>query len=311
MIKCVSVTKKYPNIVAVNNVSLEINKNNIVGLLGPNGAGKSTLMRILSGYLIPDEGRVYIDGLDIFEEPELVKQKIGYMPENNPLYKDIMVKDQLELAMDLYSIPSNLRKKYLDFAVEVTNIGDVYYKEISELSKGYKQRVGLAQALVCNPEILILDEPTEGLDPVQRIEIRSLIKDIAKEKTIIISTHIMQEVEAVCERIVLINKGNILFDDSIENFKLKQQNNDQIVIKLKGKDIENKFRSNQNIFTKFEIEPKNEYEVIRITANLNEEFYKNLNKFIYSNDFVVYEMYQVVQNLDEVFRSLAGETKKE
>jgi len=311
MIKCTSVTKKYVNIVAVNNVSLEINKNNIVGLLGPNGAGKSTLMRIMSGYLIPDEGRVYVDDLDIFEEPELVKRKIGYMPENNPLYKDIMVKDQLELAMDLYSIPSNLRKKYLDFAVEVTNIGDVYYKEISELSKGYKQRVGLAQALVCNPEILILDEPTEGLDPVQRIEIRSLIKDIAKEKTIIISTHIMQEVEAVCERIVLINKGNILFDDSIENFKLKQQNNDQIVIKLKGKDIENKFRSNTNIFIKFEIEPKNEYEVIKITANLNEEFYRNLNKFIYSNDFVVYEMYQVVQNLDEVFRSLAGETKKE
>ena len=195
MIELKNVTKEFDGKIAVDNISLKINKGEILGFLGPNGAGKTTTMRVITGFLVPDKGEVLIEGENMYNNPVKYKSLIGYMPENNPLYKDMLVKDSLNFIMDLHKIEKSKRKEKLDEVVKSTGIQSVYYKPISELSKGYKQRVGIAQVLIQDPEILILDEPTEGLDPNQRVEIRDLIKRMGKERTVIISTHVMQEVE--------------------------------------------------------------------------------------------------------------------
>lgn len=216
MIKLSKITKKYGKINAVDNLSLEIKNSEIVALLGPNGAGKSTTMKLISGYLMPDLGKVEIDGLDLKDNLIESQRKIGYMPENNPLYKEMLVRDAIQFSMELHGVKKSLWKERIDYVVKSTGIQNVYYRPISQLSKGYKQRVGLAQVLVHDPKILILDEPTEGLDPNQRLEIRNLIKSLGKERTVLISTHVMQEVEAMCTRVVIINRGKVVYDESIE-----------------------------------------------------------------------------------------------
>lgn len=216
MIKIDQIVKTYGDIVAVDHISTEIKTGEVVGLIGPNGAGKSTTMKIITGFLTPDSGEVLIDNISVNENPIYTKSIIGYMPENNPLYKDSQVKDIIKLSLKLHNIPKAQWEDSIDYAVNSTGIGEVYYRDVNTLSKGYKQRVGLAQVLVHNPKILILDEPTEGLDPNQRFEIRNLIKTLGKDKTIIVSTHVMQEVEAMCSRVILINRGRIVIDEGAE-----------------------------------------------------------------------------------------------
>ncbi len=216
MIEINGITKRYGNTLAANQVSFTVNAGEIMGFLGPNGAGKSTTMNILTGYLSATEGTAKIDGVDIFENPIEAKAKIGFLPEQPPLYQDLTVKEYLNFVYDLKHCRLE-REKHLKEICEVVKITDVYHRVIGNLSKGYRQRVGIAQALIGNPPVLIFDEPTVGLDPKQIIEIRNLIKKLGKEHTIILSTHILSEVQAICDRIVVINKGRIVANEKTEN----------------------------------------------------------------------------------------------
>jgi len=210
-----NVIKTYGEQRALDEVSFSIEKGEIVGLLGPNGAGKSTLMKIITCFIPPDSGEVKVYGYDIFEESLQVREKVGYLPEHNPLYLDMFVKEYLEFVAGIHKLGKNTRKR-IEEMIELTGLQLEQKKKIGALSKGYRQRVGLAQALIHDPEVLILDEPTSGLDPNQIQDIRNLIRSIGSQKTVMLSTHIMQEVEAICDRAIIINKGKIVADDSLE-----------------------------------------------------------------------------------------------
>lgn len=213
----INLTKKFGEQTALKSINIEINNNEIIGLLGPNGAGKSTLMKSVAGVLKIEEGEIIFNGRDIRENEIETKKKIGFLPENNPLYGEMYVKEYLSFVADLHKTS----KERVEEVIDLVGITPEKSKKISQLSKGYQQRVGLAQAILHSPDLLILDEPTNGLDPNQIIEIRNIIKEIGKQKTVILSTHIMQEVEALCSRVILIHQGNIVQDSNIEEFKGK------------------------------------------------------------------------------------------
>lgn len=214
-------TKVYDEQVAVNNISFQIAKGEIVGFLGPNGAGKSTTMKIITGYIPATSGTAKVCNKIVSENLKFTQSKIGYLPESNPLYYEMYVREYLEFLCGVHKLGKGSKKR-IDEVIEQTGLSTEEKKKIGSLSKGYKQRVGLAQAIIHNPEVLVLDEPTSGLDPNQIVEIRDLIKNFGKEKTVILSTHIMQEVEAMCNRVIIIQKGNIVADDSLSN--IQQQN---------------------------------------------------------------------------------------
>ena len=214
-LEIINLTKKFGDQTVLDNINLTIGKNEIIGLLGPNGAGKSTLMKSVTGVLNIEDGQILFDGKDIAVNALEVKRQIGFLPENNPLYQDMYVKEYLQFVADIHSVP----KQEIDAVVDLVGITPEKSKKISQLSKGYKQRVGLAQAILHGPDLLILDEPTNGLDPNQIIEIRNVIREIGHGKTVILSTHIMQEVEALCTRVILIHRGKIVQDSPVQEFK--------------------------------------------------------------------------------------------
>ena len=213
------VSKQFGKQWALKDVSFEVSKGEVVGFLGPNGAGKSTMMKIITCYQPPTSGDVSVCGLDIWNDSLELRKKIGYLSEANPLYVDMYVTEFLRFIAGLRKIPLSNRKKRVDDVVEMTGLGPEMHKKISQLSKGYKQRVGLAQALISDPEVLILDEPTSGLDPNQLVDIRKLIKECGKTKTVLLSTHIMQEVEAMCSRAIIINKGEVVADATLQTLR--------------------------------------------------------------------------------------------
>ena len=227
-----NVTKQYDNQLALNDVSLTIGKGEIVGLLGPNGAGKSTLMKIITCFIPPTKGTVSVEGYDIWEQSMEVRKRVGYLPEHNPLYLDMYVKEYLGFVAGIHHITGQEANKRIDEMIEMTGLGIEMHKKIGALSKGYRQRVGLAQAMIHNPSVLILDEPTSGLDPNQLIDIRRLIKDLGNEKTVLLSTHIMQEVEALCDKVIIINKGIVVANDNIEN--LTKESDNVLVVEFDG-----------------------------------------------------------------------------
>ncbi|NLX70538.1 MAG: ATP-binding cassette domain-containing protein [Clostridiales bacterium] len=234
MVQVINLTKRYGQHVAVDNVSFSVEKGEIVGFLGPNGAGKTTTMNIITGYISATEGSVKVDGFDILEEPEEVKKRIGYMPEFPPLYLDMTVQEYLNFVSDIKKIDRVTKKRSMEKIMDMVKIGDVRKRLIKNLSKGYRQRVGLAQALIGAPPVLILDEPTVGLDPKQIIEIRNLIKDLGKEHTIILSSHILPEVSAVCERVLIINKGKIVASDTPENLSKRLGDTGRLAVRVAG-----------------------------------------------------------------------------
>lgn len=232
MIKIENVTKRFGQHVAVDNINFSVNEGEVVGFLGPNGAGKSTTMNIITGYISATEGTVKVDGYDILESPEEVKKRIGYLPEFPPLYVDMTVKEYLDFVYDIKKADIKSKKQDMEKILELVQITDVYNRLIKNLSKGYKQRVGLAQALIGNPPVLILDEPTVGLDPKQIIEIRNLIKRLGKKHTIILSSHILPEVSAVCERLVIIDKGKIVASDTPDNLSKRLGDSSKMSIRI-------------------------------------------------------------------------------
>ncbi len=238
MIEVKNLTKQYGEKKAVNNISFTVNDGEILGFLGPNGAGKSTTMNMLTGYISATDGEILINGVDIMEEPLEAKKQIGYLPEIPPLYMDMTVKDYLNFIYDLKKCKLP-RQAHLEDVCKLVMITDVYDRIIKHLSKGYKQRVGLAQALIGNPPILILDEPTVGLDPKQIHEIRTLIKKLGKRHTLILSSHILSEIQAVCDRVVIINKGKLAADDTPENLTKKLSDEHRIIARIDGTKEEN------------------------------------------------------------------------
>lgn len=233
MIKIDHLVKNYGTNCAVDDISFEIARGEIVGFLGPNGAGKSTTMNMLTGYLSSTSGSITIDGIDVLENPLAAKKMVGYLPEQPPLYLDMTVGEYLNFAYELKGCTFN-REKHLREICDIVKISDVYRRVIRNLSKGYRQRVGIAQALVGNPDIIIFDEPTVGLDPKQIIEIRNLIRTLGRDHTVILSTHILQEVQACCDRILIINKGRIVADEETENISRAVENNRRFNVKICG-----------------------------------------------------------------------------
>lgn len=234
MIEVTNLTKKYGQHIAVNNISFSVDDGEIVGFLGPNGAGKSTTMNMITGYISSTDGTVKIDGFDILEQPQQAKKRVGYLPEQPPLYLDMDVEEYLYFVSDLNGIKKFERKKEVELVMDITKITDMRKRLIKNLSKGYKQRVGLSQALIGNPDVLILDEPTVGLDPKQIIEIRNVIKDLGKKHTIILSSHILSEVSAICNRVIIINNGKIVASDTPENLSKRITQSNSLNLRIKG-----------------------------------------------------------------------------
>jgi ABC-2 type transport system ATP-binding protein len=234
MIEVENLTKRYGRTTAVDGVSFRVQKGEILGFLGPNGAGKTTTMRILTCYLPPTEGTARVAGYDVFQSPLEVKRRVGYIPETPPLYPDMDVEGFLDFCAKIKGVPSASRKAKIDEAVEKTRIGDVRRKLIGQLSKGYRQRVGLAQAILANPDVLILDEPTAGLDPKQIIETRELIKSLGGDHTIVLSTHILPEVSMTCGRVVIINKGKVVAEDTPENLTRRLRGAGALRVDVRG-----------------------------------------------------------------------------
>jgi ABC-2 type transport system ATP-binding protein len=300
-----NITKTYGLQKAVDNVSFKVNTGEIVGFLGPNGAGKTTTMKIITCFMPPNEGTVRVGGVSVLENPEEVKKRIGYLPESNPLYKDMPVIDYLHYVAELQGVPKEkIRERILEM-VHVCGLKAEKHKKISELSKGYQQRVGLAQALIHNPEVLILDEPTSGLDPNQIVEIRELIKRIGREKTVILCSHILAEVEATCDRIVIISGGRLVADGTANNLRKQAQDKEIIKVTIEDGDRNQIFAALQAIDTVelVDLLPENT-QAFEVQSKPGMSSRKKIFRACVENNWSLTEMTPLERKLEEVFRDL-------
>lgn len=294
-----TVSKIYGSQRAVDNISFELKKGEIVGFLGPNGAGKSTTMKMICSYLPPTSGNIKVCGHDIYTQPMEVRQSIGYLPESNPLYYDMYVREYLEMSAGIHKLGSKSKAR-IEEMIELTGLNKEAHKKIGMLSKGYKQRVGLAQAMLHNPQVLILDEPTTGLDPNQIVEIRELITRIGKEKTVLLSTHIMQEVQAMCSRVIIINNGVIAADDSID--KIQQTNTKQDIVLVSFESVvEQTALSNLKYVQKVESAGNNRWKLF---TDKPDELRKEVMQMALNNNLNISAIATETVSLEDVFRTL-------
>ncbi|MBS1681815.1 MAG: gliding motility-associated ABC transporter ATP-binding subunit GldA [Bacteroidetes bacterium] len=298
-----NLTKLYDQQIAVDNISFTVSNGEIVGFLGPNGAGKSTTMKIATGYIPSTSGRVIVSGLDVAEHPIRAKQIIGYLPEHNPLYLDMYVHEYLGFIGKVYRIPSTILKPRIKEMISLCGLDAEQNKLIGSLSKGYRQRVGLAQALLHNPEVLILDEPTSGLDPNQLVEIRKLIKAVSENKTVIFSTHIMQEVQALCDRAIIINRGKIVADDSLKNLS-RFQNQSILIVEFKEQISVAELSALQGVAKV--LEERNQF---KIYPEENKDIRQELIRFAADKNLSLLSLKQEENSMEEIFRSLTSEAK--
>lgn len=295
------ISKNYGEQKALDNVSFEVKTGEIVGFLGPNGAGKSTMMKILTCFIPPTAGKATVNGFDVMEQSLDVRRSVGYLPEHNPLYLDMYVKEYLEFIAGLHKI-ANVKKR-VDEMVEITGLGIEQHKQIGQLSKGYRQRVGLAQALIHDPKVLILDEPTTGLDPNQLAEIRELIKRVGKEKTVMLSTHIMQEVEILCDRVIIVDHGRIVTDENTQVLQQGDQSRIVIIVEF-DKDVNrNRVKSIPFVEEAEKMEGNNWQIVTKPDVDARPEIFK----FAVENKLSVLGMQREERKLEDVFKEL---TKK-
>jgi len=304
MINLQNVRKSFGSLKAVDDITFSINEGEIVGFLGPNGAGKTTTMRLMTGFYTPDSGIVEIFGNSLLNNPIAAQKGIGYLPENNPLYKDMLVSEQLSFSADLKNLSGQAREEAINFAVRSVSIEDVYYRPIRELSKGYKQRVGIAQALLHKPRILIMDEPSEGLDPNQRTEIRSLIKTLSKGHTILMSTHVMQEVEAVCDRLLIINKGRIVADGTPKELLKKTGSARQILVEIEGKKIEETLHSLDGVTDVSAKKLKDGRIHAMITVGKTAKIQPELSAKAAKLGWIIWKLQEEEKQLEDVFHAL-------
>lgn len=307
MIEVKNVTKKYGKVVAVDKISFTINDGEIIGLLGPNGAGKSTTMNMITGYIEPTEGTIIIDGYDISKKPKKAKKEIGYMPEGVPLYTDMTVKEFVTYMAEIKKVDRKTRKEKVEKIIEETGLKDVEKKLTRNLSRGYKQRVSMAGALVGEPKILILDEPTVGLDPKQITEIRNLIKELGKTHTIILSSHILSEVSQICQKVIIINKGKIIAVDTPENLENKVANKNDIYVTIE--DLENKIEEvakKIKEISKIELVKENEDKTKKylIESEKDADLRKILFQELAKENITIFEMKKADTTLEDAFMKL-------
>jgi len=311
MIRVEGLTKYFGDLCAVDHISLDIRTGEILGLLGPNGAGKTTVLRMLTGYLRPTEGTIRVKDYAVDEKPIEIKRLMGYLPESAPLYRDMLVYDYLSYVAEIRGIEAKRKFATIRTMAELCGLNEVMHQPIGELSKGYNQRVGLAHAMMNDPEILILDEPTSGLDPNQIVEIREIIRGIGKEKTIIISTHILSEAEATCDRVVIINRGKIVADGSTETLGQSTRQRNLITLALHNADIGSVKRELYAIQGIEEIELLDEQAdtlEVRIACRRPEDLRAEIYQRIKETDWVLLEFHQETRSLETIFRSLTKET---
>ncbi len=293
-------SKVYGEQRAVNDISFSLSKGEVVGFLGPNGAGKSTTMKMITGYLPPTSGSASVCGYDVATQPMEVRQRVGYLPEANPLYFDMYIREFLGFVAQVHKLGKNTDKRISEI-IAMTGLQPESKKKIGALSKGYKQRVGLAQALIHDPEVLILDEPTSGLDPNQLVDIRQLITELGKNKTVVLSTHIMQEVEAMCSRVIIINKGNIIADDSLQNLQQGGKENGYIQVSF-GEPVPSDTDLQQIAgITRIKQQDANTWQLF--AGNL-EDVRKNLLQFALINNRNILSLQSNSQSLESIFREL-------
>ena len=299
-----NLTKKYGNQKAVDNISLRVATGEILGFLGPNGAGKTTTMKIITSFIAADEGEVYIGGKSLRDYPQEIKRHIGYLPENNPLYQDMPVIDYLEFCARIHNIENARVGSRVVEMIRITGLNSEKHKKIAELSKGFRQRVGLAQAMIHDPEILLLDEPTSGLDPNQIAEIRKLIRELGREKTVILSTHILPEVEATCDRIFIINKGKLVADGTSESLRKQAQGSDILRVRIEDGDPNQIFRSLQGIrsvsMVDFADRQMNRFDVHCRADDVKREIFR----LCVEKNWVLTEMTPFETKLEDIFREL-------
>jgi len=306
LIKVKNLTKKYGNFVAVDNINFEILDGEIVGLLGPNGAGKTTTMNMITGFIQPSEGEINVNGYDVENDSQKSKLQIGYMPEGVPLYSELTIREFITYMGELKKIPKGEIKNQMQKILEDTDLKDVQNKLIRNLSRGYKQRVSLAGALIGNPKVLILDEPTVGLDPKQITEIRELIKSLGKKHTVILSSHILSEVSQICEKVIIINKGKIIAQDTPLNLEKAVQNKNTILVTIEEKQNINEIVQKIKEIEEFSFVKDNEdgTKQYKITSKDNKDIRKKIFEEFAKENITIFELKQMEGTLEEAFMEL-------
>ena len=313
MIEVQNLTKRYGRFTAVDDVSFRVERGEILGFLGPNGAGKTTTMRILTGYMPATDGKAVVAGFDIFDQPVEAKRRIGYLPETPPLYPDMTVAEYLSFVAKIKGVPSGDRKARIKQVMERTWIAEMSGRHCSKLSKGYRQRVGLAQALIHNPDVLILDEPTAGLDPKQIIETRQLIKELAGDHTVVLSTHILPEVSQTCERVVIINRGKVVAVDTPDNLTARLRGSETMYVQIDagGADAGRALASIPGVTRVVESDRRDGVVGYEVDSERGQDVRRDLARAVVSNGFGLLELRPMRMSLEQVFLSLTTEESEE
>ncbi len=306
MISVEGVTKRFGELVAVRDLDFEVNKGEVVGFLGPNGAGKTTTMRMLTVTLEPDEGRVLYDQVPISQDLTAAKERLGYLPETNPLYEEMLVVEYLEYAAYLRQLSPVTARSAISDAVDETGIDEVFFRPVSELSKGYRHRVGLAAAILHHPEILVLDEPTEGLDPNQRVDIRNLVSELGKERTVLLSTHVLQEVEATCTRLLIINRGSLIASGTVaELLSSSGVGISRYTVEAEGDDVAEALSRLPGVDS-HQIEPVEGRTRVRLAVAGNDELRPEIFRLANERGWVLWELHRGQASLEQLFRELTA-----
>ncbi len=306
LLELTDVTKRFGAVTAVDGVSFSVDRGQVVGFLGPNGAGKSTTMRMITQFLEPDAGEVRLDGTPITEAGRAAKRRIGYLPENNPLYAEMLVSEHLDFIVRLRDIPVPERARAIDEAVTQTAIENVYYRPVGELSKGYRQRVGLAQAIMHRPDLLVLDEPTEGLDPNQRVEIRRLITHLGADRTVLLSTHVLSEVQHTCTRLLIINEGQITADGSVDELMAQAEGLVRVSVEVEGVNVSDALKELAAVREVAARPAPAGRAAFTLTTQSGTDVRPLIFDLARTNGWTLYELHQETASLEDVFRKLTG-----
>ena len=301
------VSKRFGAVVAVDRVDCTVGRGEVVGFLGPNGAGKSTTMRLITQYLEPDHGQIRFDGIPLDIAGRTAKQRIGYLAENNPLYPDMLVTEYLDFIVRLRELPPSARRGAIDRAVARTGIESVFYRPVGELSKGFRQRVGLAQAIVHEPDLLVLDEPTEGLDPNQRVEIRHLISEVGRDRTVILSTHVLSEVQHTCTRLLIISRGRLVADGPVTQLVARAQGMQQIAVEVAGAEVLAALRSLPGVTGVEDGGTRDGRTRVTLTVSAQDDLRPAVFRLAAERGWTLYELHQEAGSLEELFRQLTTE----
>ena len=308
-----NLSKYYGDAKAVDDISFEVHSGEILGFLGPNGAGKTTTMRVITCYLMPSSGSAQVEGMNVVDDSLEVRKLVGYLPEQNPLYPDMNVLDYLEYSAQLQGVIKPMIPRRMKEMVQIRGLGEMIHKDIGQLSKGYRQRVGLAAAMIHNPRVLVLDEPTSGLDPNQIVEIRKLIQDLGKEKTVVLSTHILPEVQATCQRVVIINRGKIVADGPIEDLQRSLHGGEKVMLEVEVTDgqsfemISSQVRMIPAIETVSLLEERNGVKKISIATSRATDIRKDLFQLCVQKGWGLLELHREQTSLEDIFRQLTSE----